>query len=460
MSENIENSGPKPENSEKSERNSQSSIVTIFSLWNTMMGVSLLSMPWALYQAGLVLGLAIMLAMAFLCFYTAYLVIQSPVGMEKTDSIVLEFADICRVFLGKIGEMIALVFSITILIGAVLAYWVLMSNFLYFSGTLLYGLINPSNNTLTDDDEGVCDIHCGMDSSLTSSSSNTTRQEIVFGLTFDEIWQLRLTVPILLAVLTFPLLNFKSPTFFTKFNMFGTISVMYLLIFNGVRLQKCGISWDFTNSSSPHYVEKFSWNFPALTGMLTMSYFIHNAIITILRSQRNPENNTRDLSFGYALVAFSYIFVGFTFYSAYPLERTCIPDNLLNSFRADYPYSAVARCMILFQLITILPLILFFIRSQVFCAIFKTPWPGLLLVLLLNGTIVCAGVLTAIFFPNIGSIIRYFGAFSGLMYVYALPCLIYMRKRYLEGQLTIPSAIVHTIISIFGVVNLIAQFFV
>ncbi|ETN71492.1 hypothetical protein NECAME_19308, partial [Necator americanus] len=108
--------------------------------------------------------------------------------------------------------------------------------------------------------------------------------------------------------------------------MFGTISVMYLLIFNGVRLQKCGISWDFTNSSSPHYVEKFSWNFPALTGMLTMSYFIHNAIITILRSQRNPENNTRDLSFGYALVAFSYIFVGFTFYSAYPLERTCIPD--------------------------------------------------------------------------------------------------------------------------------------
>ncbi|ETN71978.1 hypothetical protein NECAME_14023 [Necator americanus] len=75
-----------------------------------------------------------MLAMAFLCFYTAYLVIQSPVGM---------------------------------------------------------GLINPSNNTLTDDDEGVCDIHCGMDSSLTSSSPNTTRQEIVFGLTFDEIWQLR-----------------------------------------------------------------------------------------------------------------------------------------------------------------------------------------------------------------------------------------------------------------------------
>ncbi|KIH56942.1 hypothetical protein ANCDUO_12874 [Ancylostoma duodenale] len=61
----------------------QNSIVTIFSLWNTMMGVSLLSMPWALYQAGLVVGLAILLAMAFLCFYTAYLVIESPRGVGK-----------------------------------------------------------------------------------------------------------------------------------------------------------------------------------------------------------------------------------------------------------------------------------------------------------------------------------------------------------------------------------------
>ncbi|RCN25041.1 hypothetical protein ANCCAN_29249, partial [Ancylostoma caninum] len=130
-----------------------------------------------------------------------------------------------------------------------------------------------------------------MDTSLTSHFSNSTGSPILFGLTFDQIWQLQLTVPILLAVLTFPLLNFKSPTFFTKFNVLGTIAVMYLLIFNGARLIKCGITWDFRNSSSPHYVEKFSWNFPALTGMLTMSYFIHNAIITILRNQRNPRNN-------------------------------------------------------------------------------------------------------------------------------------------------------------------------
>lgn len=113
------------------------------------------------------LGLVILLGMAFLCFYTAYLVIESPHGVgktskfnssndclvtlvqvtahyiaifpEKIDMRTVEFSDICREFLGKIGAIIALVFSITVLIGAVLAYWVLMSNFLYFTGTLIYG---------------------------------------------------------------------------------------------------------------------------------------------------------------------------------------------------------------------------------------------------------------------------------------------------------------------------------
>ncbi|VDM80719.1 unnamed protein product, partial [Strongylus vulgaris] len=170
-----------------------------------------------------------------------------------------------------------------------------------------------------------------------------------------------------------------------------------------------------------------SWNFPALTGLLTMSYFIHNAVITILRNQGNPQNNARDLCIGYGLVAFSYIFVAFTFFAAFPFKRSCIRDNLLNNFPADYPFSAAARVLILFQLLTILPLVLFFIRSQISCAIFNQPYPGtepfrLVKVVALNATLVCAGVLIAIFYPNIGSITRYFGSFSGMMYIYALPC--------------------------------------
>ncbi|VDL75871.1 unnamed protein product [Nippostrongylus brasiliensis] len=405
-----------------------------------MMGVSLLSMPWALYQAGFILGLVILLTMAALCFYTAYLVVRSPHTLEKIDTEQMEFADICHHYLGRAGSLTAFVFSLLILVGAVLAYWVLMSNFVYFSGVLLY-------------------VYCHVDNTF-SSHSDEDDPTLIFGLKFDEIWKLQLTVPIYLAIVVFPLLNFKSPTFFTKFNMLGTISVVYLLCFNASRVAECGINMDFTNKTSPHFVHSASWNFPALTGMLTMSYFIHNCLLTMLRNQRNPENNVRDLCIGFALVAFSYIFVAATIYSAFPLRRSCIGDNLLNNFRANYPMSAVARVLIFFQLLTILPLILYFIRSQISCAIYNKPWPGLVRVVALNLIIVVAGVLTAVFFPDIGSIIRYFGAFSGMMYTYALPCLVYMRSSYLANELTMPKIIVHSLIIVFGVANLIAQFFI
>ena len=42
--------------------------------------------------------------------------------------------------------------------------------------------------------------------------------------TFNKVWQQTLTVPFILVVLLGPLVNFKSPTFFTKFNALG----MYL----------------------------------------------------------------------------------------------------------------------------------------------------------------------------------------------------------------------------------------
>ncbi|EPB76388.1 hypothetical protein ANCCEY_04549 [Ancylostoma ceylanicum] len=90
------------------------------------------------------------------------------------DPVLLEFSDVCRYFLGKGGEYLAVGFSVIVLLGGIMVYWVLMSNFLFYTGTVVYA---------------------------------------------------------------------------------------------------------------------FSWRFPALTGTMTLSYFIHNAVITILRNQKNPENN-------------------------------------------------------------------------------------------------------------------------------------------------------------------------
>ena len=51
-----------------------------FSIWNTMIGSSLLSMPYAINQAGWVLGIFIMLLMCAICLYCCLLILEHDQG--------------------------------------------------------------------------------------------------------------------------------------------------------------------------------------------------------------------------------------------------------------------------------------------------------------------------------------------------------------------------------------------
>ena len=174
-----------------------------------MMGTSLLSMPWAIGQAGLALGVGFMVLMAFLTLYTSYRVMKSVETIGKIDMIkshmqlciysiycflggvwtkdslhltcanqhplacsnffyrirhhfchghyiahvnvlhvsviftahqggVLEFSDVCKHYLGRLGEVAAVLFSVVCLLGGAIVYWVLMSNFLYNTVSFIY----------------------------------------------------------------------------------------------------------------------------------------------------------------------------------------------------------------------------------------------------------------------------------------------------------------------------------
>lgn len=54
-------------------------------IWNTMMGTSLMTMPWAFGQAGFVGGIIIMLAMAGIALYTATRLLTLQKTMGKID---------------------------------------------------------------------------------------------------------------------------------------------------------------------------------------------------------------------------------------------------------------------------------------------------------------------------------------------------------------------------------------
>ncbi|XP_059057647.1 neutral amino acid transporter 9-like [Achroia grisella] len=426
------------EKAAKPERKKQSSLVTIFSVWNTIMGSSLLTMAWGVERAGLPVALVLVAVMAALCLYTAYVLLRVN---RDHGTATCEVPALCRVLLGRSSEVVAHAFSLVVLLGANIVYWILITNFLYFTVNYFADLRNThtpvSNLTL------LCPSKDGVNSSLIIPEPVIT----------STYWDLHSTVPIYVAFIVFPLLNFKNVTFFTKFNSLGTLSVVYLLIFVLTKGYTWGIHMN--NMVIPTQVDK---NAAVLSGMLALSFYIHNIIITIMSNNARQEKNGRDLTIAFVLVTLTYTLVGAVFYICFPLAKSCIEDNILNNFEMHDVMTAVARILLLFQVVTVYPLVAFMLRSE---AVLLLPFTSTrCLTITINIVIVITCILVACFCPSIGTIIRYTGAVSGLVHIFTLPSLLHMRSLHLRGQLTWWKTLFYGLIVVFGAINLLMQFFI
>lgn len=443
------------------------SIITIFAIWNTMMGTSILSIPWGIKQAGFTLGIIILVVIGLLMLYCCYIVLKSRKAIPYVDTTDWEFPDVCKYYFGKFGQWSSLVFSMVSLIGAMVVYWVLMSNFLFNTGQFIYNYAH--NVSMSDSEFGtngsdrvICpfpntqpgDNH-SMIVPLVSTGGN--------GTSFEQWWSKTNTVPLYLIILLLPLLCFRSASFFARFTFLGTISVIYLLTLVTVKAVRLGFHLDFHwIDSSQFYVPEFRLLFPQLTGVLTLAFFIHNCVITIMKSNKNQENNVRDLSVAYLLVGLTYLYVGVLIFAAFPsppLSKDCIEPNFLDNFPSSDVMVFVARTFLLFQMVTVYPLLGYLVRVQLMGQIFGNYYPSFFHVLALNVLIVGSGVLMAKFYPNIGSIIRFSGATCGLALVFVFPALVHMISLRRQGLLRWPSVLFHSALILLGVANLVAQFF-
>ncbi|RZF40857.1 hypothetical protein LSTR_LSTR003367 [Laodelphax striatellus] len=434
------------------QRATNSSLVTIFTVWNTMVGTSLLAMPWGLGESGLFLGLLLCFAMSFLCFYTAHLNVTTYAKNGKPGD-GAELFVLTKDLIGPWAEIIAKSFSVLVLAGAAFIYWILLSNFFYHNVYFVFYYIRSDSNMQPSWSSNVL---CPNHENFTSSGS---KAEIASD-TFDMIWDLHRTVPLYLVLILFPVLNFKSPTFFTKFTSLGTMAVMYIMFFAVVKFFVFGVNVSL-DSTSVHYTSlAHLTTFPKMSGMLTLSLFIHNIIINLMKCNDKQENNKRDLSIAYILVCGTYAFVGLVLFIAFPIAKSCIQDNILNNFLTGDLMTLIARFFLFFQLLTVFPLIVFMLRSQVLTMIFQSSYPSVLSVVLFNAVIVALCVFFAIVFPQIGHIIRFTGAIAGFIHVYSLPCLLKIMSQKADGSLTTTSLIIHITIPILGFINIIAQFLV
>ncbi|XP_023602379.1 sodium-coupled neutral amino acid transporter 9 isoform X2 [Myotis lucifugus] len=270
------------------------SLVTIFMIWNTMMGTSILSIPWGIKQAGFTTGVCVILLMGLLTLYCCYRVLRSRATIPSVDTAAWEFPDVCRHYFGAFGQWSSLLFSLVSLIGAMVVYWVLMSNFLFNTGKFMFNFIHHINDTdaaLSTNDSNP--VTCPSASSGRPDNGSAVFSANATGLQqFERWWDKSQTVPFYLVGLLLPLLNFKSPSFFSKFNVLGTVSIAYLTFLVTLKAARLGFHLEFHwFTPTEFFVPEIRSRFPQLTGVLTLAFFIHNCVITLLKNNKNQENN-------------------------------------------------------------------------------------------------------------------------------------------------------------------------
>ncbi|CAE1321854.1 SLC38A9 [Acanthosepion pharaonis] len=144
----------------------QKSIITIFALWNTMMGTALLSMPWAIRKAGFANGVTLLILIAFLMFYSAYRIMSCTLEMAHLG--LKDFSDVCRHYLGQAGYIMCSICSLISLIGGMIVYWILLSNFMY--NTVKYFFLQSNdqfkNSTHNSSVEVLCPDRDGKNLTL------------------------------------------------------------------------------------------------------------------------------------------------------------------------------------------------------------------------------------------------------------------------------------------------------
>lgn len=187
----------------------------------------------------------------------------------------------------------------------------------------------------------------------------------------------------------------------------------------------------------------FNLNFAPLAGDLCTGYFLHTCALPVLRASAHPEKSNRDLFLGYLLVFISYTavgvfgyigFIGFNFseyFVSVANDKSLsgqIAQNCLMMFQYYQPSAFILRIAVFVLLFSTYPLVHYFLTSMLLMLFWphrpltrKEEW-------ILNITIITIPLLFTLFYPHIGTILGYVGAFTGFAIMYLLPVMVHLKR--------------------------------
>ncbi|RHY06127.1 hypothetical protein DYB30_004491 [Aphanomyces astaci] len=360
--------------------------------------------------------------------------LSPPTKAAKPPSDFSDFGDLMQYHFGKRAQAVTVSVSVFVLMGACIAYHVLMKQCAFTAFHAAFDWLG---------------VHVHWTPSAAA----------------------------LFVCLLFPLTNVKEFATLVRFNSLGIPFLLFTIVF----ITYHGVHAVATHAPMDDIAFGAKSTFGVLGGIVTLSFFIHNAIQPIIRHS-NPANYARDVTAAYVLVGMSYITVGVLGYIGFP-TGVPIQQNFLDAFPAKYAndiyhfwdvveyisvvlmdtlsrdvFAFAARMSLLLQLATVYPLFFVIIRTQVFGLVFQNTWPSAWRVVLLNLGIMATTTAFAVYYPHVGDILRFTGAAGGLVLIFIAPIGLHWKQQRAQRLWTWGSMLVHVAIVLVGVTLLVLQF--
>eukprot|EP00331_Platyophrya_macrostoma_P021579 CAMPEP_0176452096 /NCGR_PEP_ID=MMETSP0127-20121128/28301_1 /TAXON_ID=938130 /ORGANISM="Platyophrya macrostoma, Strain WH" /LENGTH=483 /DNA_ID=CAMNT_0017840423 /DNA_START=20 /DNA_END=1471 /DNA_ORIENTATION=+ len=325
----------------------QPSHITIFNIANTMVGTAMLVTPLQFLQAGIIPSLIAILIVGWVNFKTCNLCIIHKLNYEGDLSEILE-----RI-MGVRWKQAFLLSSIALMFVLGVAYFLLMLDPFY---TILKGfspsLPEPKHFTFAE---------------------------------FSYQW-----AAIILIVICFALFSAPNLSLILKLNSLGILALIVFLLFifvTGFEAIFRGKVYFVTTDDGASGFPLVSKDIITICGIFALAFAIHNAIVQIIRYNKDAKKNTRDLGLGYLLGSLIYAGVGIFGGFAVSWRPKCSAaefknhdsSTLMDCFTSDEPFSyyfmLVAAFFVLLHLATVIPIIIFVVRNQALELFFGTGRP-------------------------------------------------------------------------------------
>lgn len=388
------------------------SFSTILSIWNSMIGSSTVSLSYNVYYCGIIPAFLLSIIYGLICFYTCKIYVDF--GSSESDfSITIEkyfkkkFGD----KISKIGKNIQILFSMLITLGAGLIYFLIISQNLYPVACLILNKL------------------FGLEIDAKDLTAEFSR--------FSSLYS-----GIIICFVLFPLIVKKDIGFIVKLSSIGIYFISILIIFvlyTGISsLINTKFDFDYiTNklNSEKRHLKLFGENPALFAGTLSMAYFSHTTVLPVLKSNKNQENNIRDLSLGYYFACFTFSFSGILGYIGFSGKNFDIEfkDNWFLFFDYDNYFILLLRLLNVFQLITVFPIIIYVVRFQIFNYFYGSVYPGRTHIMIFGSIIIFLCLIILYFCYNfLAKLIGIIGATTSLVLIYSFPPIIKMIDYYLK----------------------------